>query len=56
MKIYFYRITGSIFLIVIGLIIWFSNLGIIDIHWHRDWPVILIAVGVLELFKHIVKK
>jgi hypothetical protein len=56
MKIRYYRLTGSILIIVIGLLIWLSNIGILHIAWYRDWPVILIAIGLLALVKHIIRK
>jgi uncharacterized integral membrane protein len=56
MKYIYYRLSGGILLIVVGLFIWLSNLDVFDITWRRDWPVILIIIGVLELIKHIVKK
>lgn len=52
----FYRLTGGIMLITIGLLIWFSNLNILNIAWRRDWPIILIIVGVLALIKQIMRK
>ena len=56
MKIHFYRMTSSILLIAIGILIWISNLGIIHIAWRRDWSVILIAIGIIELIKHTIRK
>lgn len=56
MKIHFYRMISSILLIAIGILIWISNLGIIHIAWRRDWPVILIAIGIIELIKHTIRK
>ncbi len=56
MNIHFYRLSGGVLLIAIGLLIWLSNMKVIYIAWHRDWPVILIAVGVLGLIKQIVKR
>ncbi len=56
MRLFFYRITGSLILIIVGLLIWLSNLGVLNILWYRDWPVILIVVGAIELIKHVVKK
>jgi hypothetical protein len=56
MKIHFYSITGSVLLIVIGALIWLSNLGIIHIALYRNWPVILIIIGVIGLIKHIIKR
>jgi hypothetical protein len=48
--------TSSILLIAIGILIWISNLDIIHIAWRRDWPVILIAIGIIELIKHTIRK
>jgi len=56
MKMYYYRMTTGILFVVFGLLIWLSNLGIIHITWYRDWPVIIIAIGVMELIKHIFRK
>jgi len=56
MRFYFHRITGGIILIAVGLIIWLSNLGVIHVAWRRDWPVILIVIGIIGLVKHIFKK
>ncbi len=53
MKKNVYRIAGGLLLIIIGLAIWLSNLGILHINWKQDWPVILIIIGVLELIKNI---
>ncbi len=56
MNYFFYRITGGIVLIALGLLIWFSNLGVLNIAWRRDWPVILIILGALGLIKQIFRK
>ena len=56
MKHIYYRLSGGIILIVVGLIIWLSNLNVLDITWRRDWPVILIVIGLLELVKHLIKR
>lgn len=56
MKYYFHRISAAILLIAAGALIWMSNLGIIDIAWKRDWPVILIVFGLLALIKHLLRK
>lgn len=56
MKFYTDSIITGIILVGIGLLIWFSNLNIIHIKWSRDWPVILIAIGLSELLKVIFKK
>ena len=56
MKLLYYRILGGITLIIIGLLIWFNNLEVIHIYWRRDWPIILIVIGLIEVVKHIIKK
>jgi hypothetical protein len=52
----FYRILGGLILIVVGLLIWLNNLDVIQIYWRRDWPILLIALGLIEVIKHIIKK
>jgi len=56
MKMYYYRMTTGILFIVFGLLIWLSNLEILHIAWRRDWPVILVVIGLIELIKHVIKK
>ena len=56
MRLTFYRILGGVLLILIGLLIWLSNMDILQIAWKRDWPVILIIIGLIELIKHIIKR
>ena len=47
--------TG-IFLILLGLIFWLSNLGLIPgINWERDWPWILIIIGIWILISSFKK-
>jgi len=56
MKFWFHSVFNGIILIVIGAVIWLSNLGIIHITWYRDWPVILIALGIIGVIKYFIKK
>lgn len=56
MRYYFHSIFNGIILIAIGLLIWLSNIGLLHITWRRDWPVIIIAIGVIGLIKHIIKR
>ncbi|MEO0216166.1 MAG: DUF5668 domain-containing protein [candidate division WOR-3 bacterium] len=56
MKFWVNSIFYGVILLAIGVIIWLSNLHIIHIVWRRDWPVILIAIGVLELIKAIIRR
>lgn len=53
MNFWFHAIFNGIILISIGVILWLSNLGVIHIIWRRDWPLILVAVGIINLVKHI---
>ena len=47
----------AIFLIILGVFIWFLNLGIFSFwSWKRDWPWILIIIGIFSLFQHIKRK
>lgn len=54
MKFWFHAILNGIILIGVGLAIWLSNLGVLHIVWHRDWPVILVVVGVINLVKYFI--
>jgi len=56
MRYSFYRISSGILLIAIGALIWLSNLEIINIAWRRDWPVILIVIGAIVLFRNIIRR
>lgn len=56
MRFIFYRILGGLLFILIGLLIWFSNMEILNIEWKRDWPVILVVIGLIELVKNIIRK
>lgn len=56
MRLLFYRILGGLILIVVGILIWLNNLSLIHIYWRRDWPVLLIAIGLIEVTKHIIRK
>ncbi len=51
-----HRIWFAITLIVLGVLFWLGKFGIIDFYWDRDWPVILIAIGVFSLVNIVVKK
>jgi hypothetical protein len=54
MRFWFHAILNGIILIGVGLAIWLSNLGVFHIVWRRDWPVILVAVGMINLVKYFV--
>jgi len=52
----FHRISGGIILIAVGALIWLSNLGVMHIWWRRDWPVLLIVIGIIALVKTTIRK
>ncbi|HOK23039.1 MAG TPA: DUF5668 domain-containing protein [Candidatus Hydrothermia bacterium] len=45
--------SGGILLIAIGVIIWLNNTGIWKWSWGRDWPWILILIGIISIISHI---
>ncbi|MEN3045023.1 MAG: hypothetical protein ABDH37_07420 [Candidatus Hydrothermales bacterium] len=47
----------GIFLIILGLFIWFLNLGIFSFwNWKRDWPWILIIIGIFSILGYFKRK
>ena len=47
-------IKGSLFLVVLGMFIWLANMGYLAFwNWGRDWPWILIVIGLAGIFKHL---
>ena len=48
------RIKSSLFLVVLGLFIWLINMGYLGFwNWGRDWPWIIIAIGLSGIIKHL---
>jgi hypothetical protein len=47
------RIWIPVILIVLGVLFWLGKFGIIDFYWSRDWPVVLIGLGVFSLVNHV---
>jgi hypothetical protein len=45
----------AILLVIVGAWIWGSNHGIFTFSFYRDWPVLIIVVGVL-IFIRILKR
>jgi hypothetical protein len=43
------RLRGPAFLLLVGLIALFHQLGLIDHFWHLFWPLLLILLGVFML-------
>lgn len=44
---------GALCLIVVGVWIWASNYGIAIFNFYRDWPLLLVVVGVFVLSRLI---
>ena len=44
-----------IFLIIAGLILWANNLGFRIIDFGRDWPLLLVIVGVWGILENVVR-
>ena len=51
-----FKITVGIIILIIGLWIWLSNFGLIFIKFSRDWPVILILLGIYLIYRGIKSK
>lgn len=43
----------AIVFICIGVFVWLGNLGIFNFRWGRDWPVILVIIGLYFLIQVI---
>lgn len=56
MKISVVPAFDAIVLILMGGVIWLSNLGLIHIVWRRDWPLIIVVIGIAQLIKYFCKK
>jgi hypothetical protein len=50
------RFWVPIILIVLGVLFWLGKFDIIDFYWSRDWPVVLIAVGVFSLVNYAARR
>ena len=46
----------AIVFIFIGVVVWLGNLGIFDFRWGRDWPVLLLILGIYCLTKAIPRR
>jgi Na+/H+ antiporter NhaD/arsenite permease-like protein len=49
-------ISGGVLLIIIGLIIWLNKMGIWQWSWGRDWPVILVIIGIISIIENLESK
>ena len=48
------RIWLGITLMVVGLVIWAANVGWLGLSWSRDWPWLLVVLGLWFLVQGIV--
>ncbi|MDI6851905.1 MAG: DUF5668 domain-containing protein [bacterium] len=46
-------ISSGILLIIIGLLIWLNKIGVFSWQWGRDWPLILVIIGLLSLISYL---
>ncbi len=46
----------AIVFISVGVFVWLGNLGIFNFRWGRDWPVILVIIGLYFLTQLIPPK
>ncbi len=56
MRIFIMPVFDAIVLILIGAVIWLSNLGAFHIVWRRDWPMIIVVIGIVQLIKYFCKR
>jgi len=49
-------IIGYLIIALLGVVIWANNWGFEIISITRDWPVILIILGILGILREIFKK
>ncbi len=49
------KIIKGIIIILIGLWIWLSNLGYLSFSFSRDWPVLIVIIGILILIDGIAR-
>jgi len=45
MRLFMLPVFDAIVLIMVGAVIWMSNLGLLHIVWRRDWPLIIVIIG-----------
>jgi MFS family permease len=49
-------IWTALVLLIVGALIWLANMGILNWNWGRDWPWILIVLGILGIAGAIWRK
>jgi len=51
-----FRLWSAIILIVLGILFWLGKFDIISFYWSRDWPVVLIVIGLFSLFNYYARR
>lgn len=49
-------IWTALVLVAAGVLIWLANIGVLNWNWGRDWPWILIVLGILGLVGEIARR
>ncbi len=44
-------IGTGVFLILLGAFLWAANAGLVNFVWARDWPAIVLVVGIWMLYQ-----
>jgi hypothetical protein len=56
MRSFVLPVYEAVLLIIIGAVIWLSNLGLLHILWRRDWPMIIVLIGLFQLLKCLIRR
>ncbi len=56
MRSFVLPVYEAVLLVIIGAVIWLSNLGLLHILWRRDWPMIIVLIGLFQLLKCLTKR
>ncbi|MCK4395181.1 hypothetical protein KAW96_01145 [candidate division WOR-3 bacterium] len=51
-----FKLWSAIILIVLGILFWLGKFDIISFYWSRDWPVVLIVIGLFSLFNYYARR
>ncbi|MEO0092660.1 MAG: DUF5668 domain-containing protein [candidate division WOR-3 bacterium] len=50
------RYTMGIILIILGLWIWLSYLGVPYISFHKNWPLLLVGLGIYIIIRRLIRR
>lgn len=51
-----FKLWSAIILIVLGILFWLGKFDIISFYWSRDWPVVLIVIGLFSLVNYYARR